>query len=140
MSRLVPILIVSVIANSSPGDIPEEPRTPSERRQEPDRARGAYRRASWFVVGAAAVSALACLVALAAAFVAVWRGTFLNWAAAIALVFAGITIAWKFVGRPLFPDDGAAYEMRMSALYAACISATLAVVAWIVGYWKRPSV
>src|SRR5262245_5697894 len=127
--------------NGPPGDPVAEENKLSARLADHASERTAYRRGSFLTIGFAAVSALASLTALLLC-LAQWLGRggsrgLLTCSAGAAVTFAALAVVWRFLDTPLFPDDERSYELRIYAVYAAAISAGVAVFCWIMGL-RRP--
>jgi hypothetical protein len=101
-----------------------------------------YQRGTHLTVAATAASWVACAVGLA--ILAFARGRHSGWLFLLALVGCVMTMAWARSGSFYSPDDDAACDRRVAAVYAAWASGGLAATAWVLRlsinlFSKRPN-
>lgn len=127
-----------VEANGPPGDPGEEQRRVAAIRAEHRAERSAYHLGSMAAIGAAAASWAACL-ALLACVIAGHRGQGLNWLLVAAVALAILVVSLRFIGRPYFPEDERAYDLRGYAFYAAAAAGVVALGTRVVARWRKAS-
>jgi hypothetical protein len=118
----------------------EEERKSATRQRRIEDETAAYQRNTFFTIGSAAVSLTAFLVALVSLLSARHRRQWFSWACVIAVVFGGLALVWSFTEVPSHVRDERFLDLRYYAVYAATIGSGLALVAWIVGGWRRDPV